>query len=135
MQKLFDKTADMSVKPVKTENDYQAALAEIDAIFDAQPNTPDGDRLDVLTTLVEAYEAMRYPIPSPDPIEAIKYFLEARSLATEDLEPYIGSRSKVEEVLNRRRALTIDMIRRLHAGLGISADILIRPYHLIRNST
>ena len=118
----------MNIRPIKTEADYQAALAEIEQLFDAQPDTPEGDRLDVLTTLVEAYEADREPIAAPDPIEAITYYLESRGLTRRDLEPYIGSRARVSEVLNRKRGLTLDMIRRLHTGLGIPAEVLIKPY-------
>ena len=118
----------MDIRPIKTEADYQAALAEIEQLFDAQPDTPEGDRLDVLTTLVEVYEAEHEPIAAPDPIEAINYYLESRGLTRRDLEPYIGSRARVSEVLNRKRGLTLDMIRRLHTGLGIPAEVLIKPY-------
>jgi HTH-type transcriptional regulator / antitoxin HigA len=118
----------MDIRPIKTEADYQAVLAEIDHLFDAQPDTPEGDRLDVLTTLVEAYEDDREPIAAPDPIEAIKYYIDSRGLTRRDLEPYIGSRARVSEVLNRKRGLTLEMIRRLHTGLGIPAEVLIKPY-------
>jgi len=121
----------MEIKPIKTKADYRAALAEIERLFDAVPGTPDGDRLDVWTTLVEVYEAQHYPIPLPDPVEAILYHMESRGLSRGDLEPYIGSRARVAEVLNRKRALSIDMIRRLRAGLGISADVLIQPYAVV----
>jgi HTH-type transcriptional regulator/antitoxin HigA len=118
----------MDIHPIKTEADYHAALAEIERLFAAEPDTSDGDRLDLLTTLVEAYEAHRHPIAAPDPIEAIVYHLESRGLARRDLEPYLGSRARVSEVLNRKRPLTLEMIRRLHTGLGIAADVLIQPY-------
>ncbi|MFL5803013.1 MAG: type II toxin-antitoxin system HigA family antitoxin [Roseiflexaceae bacterium] len=118
----------MDIRPIKTEADYRTALAEIEQLFAAEPDTPDGDRLDLLTTLVEAYEAHVYPIATPDPIEAIVYYLESRGLARRDLEPYLGSRARVSEVLNRKRPLTLEMIRRLHTGLGIPADVLIQPY-------
>ncbi len=118
----------MDIRPVNTEADYQAALAEIERLFDAAPNTPAGDRLDVLTTLVQAYEARHYAIPAPDPVEAIKYYMESRGLSRGDLEPYIGSRARVAEVLNRKRSLSLEMIRRLSSGLGIGADVLIQPY-------
>lgn len=118
----------MEIRPIRTEADYQAALAEIERLFDAAPSTPDGDRLDVLTTLVETYEAQHYPIPEPDPVEAIKYIMESRGLSRSDLEPYIGSRARVAEVLNRKRPLSLSMIRRLYAGLGIPAEVLVRPY-------
>lgn len=124
----------MDIKPIKTEKDYQSALREIDLLFNASPDTQEGDRLDVLTTLVEAYEDKHYSIPLPDPIESIIYHIESRSLSRHDLAPYIGSRSRVSEVLNRKRALTINMIRRLHAGLGIPAEILIQPYSLAKTA-
>lgn len=117
-----------TIRPIKTKRDYQAALKEIERLFEAKPNTPDGDRLDVLTTLVEAYEAQHEPIPQPDPIEAIYYYMESRGLARRDLEPYLGSRARVAEILNRRRPLTLEMIRRLHIGLGLDPRILIQPY-------
>lgn len=119
----------MDVKPIKTEKDYQAALEEIEHLFDVEPNTPEGDRLEVLVTLVEAYESKHHPIFPPDPVEAIKYHLESRGLSRRDLEPYIGSRARVSEILNRRRRLTLRMIRNLEAGLGIPAEILIQPYN------
>ena len=118
----------MDIRPVKTEADYQAALAEIERLFDAAPNTLEEDRLDVLTTLVQAYEAQHYAIPVPDPVEAIKYYMESRGLSRDDLEPYIGSRARVAAVLNRKRFLSLEMIRRLSIGLGIGADVLIQPY-------
>lgn len=97
-------------------------------MFDATPGTPEGDFLEVWTTLVEAYEEMKYDIPLPDPIEAIMYHMESRGLSPRELEQYIGSSEVVDEVLSRKRPLSIEMIRRLHAGLGISADVLIQPY-------
>lgn len=120
----------MDIRPIKSEADHLAALSEIERLFDAQPDTPDGDRLDVLTTLVEAYEAEHEAIAAPDPIEAILYHLESRGLTRRDLEPYIGGRARVSEVLNRKRALSLEMIRRLHASLGIPAEVLIQPYGL-----
>lgn len=122
----------MDIRPIKTEADYQAALEEIERLFDAAPDTPEGDRLQVLSTLVEAYEESRYPLPLPDPIEAIKYYMESRGLSRRDLEPYIGSRGRVSEVLHRRRPLTIEMIRRLHGEPGIPAEVLIQPYEYER---
>jgi HTH-type transcriptional regulator/antitoxin HigA len=118
----------MSIKPIKTETDYRVALEEIEHLFDAVPGTPESDRLEVLTTLVEAYEEECHPIPLPDPIEAIQYYMESRGLSRRDLEPYIGSRARVAEILNRRRPLSLSMIRRLEVGLGIPAKILIQPY-------
>jgi HTH-type transcriptional regulator/antitoxin HigA len=117
----------MNIRPVKTEADYRAALEEIERLFNAVPGTPESDRLEVLTTLVEAYEEKHYSIPKPDPIEAILYHIESRGLSRRDLEPYIGNRALVTEVLNRKRTLTLTMIRRLHVGLGIPADVLIQP--------
>ena len=122
----------MSMRPIKTETDYDRALAEIETVFDAQPDTPEGDKLEVLTTLVEAYERKHHPVLPPDPIEALLYHLESRGLTRRDLQPYIGSRARVAEVLNRRRALTMAMVRRLHEGLGISAEALIQAYPLDR---
>jgi HTH-type transcriptional regulator/antitoxin HigA len=120
----------MDIKPIRTQRDYKAALAQIERLFDSKPGTPDGDRLEVLATLVEAYEQQHYPMLPPDPVEAILYFMESRGLGRKDLEPYLGSRAKVSEVLNRRRPLSIEMIRRLHDGLGIPAEVLIQPYEL-----
>jgi HTH-type transcriptional regulator / antitoxin HigA len=118
----------MNVRPIRTDDDYRNALREIEQLFDALPNTPEGDQLDVLATLVEAYEAQHFPIPTPDPIEAVLYCMESRDLSRRDLEPFIGSRARVSEVLNRRRPLTLEMIRKLHVGLHIPAEVLIRPY-------
>ena len=118
----------MDIRPIKNETDYEAALVEIERLFNAEPGTPEDDRLEVLVTLVEAYETDHYPIPAPDPIEAIKYYMESRGLTRADMEPYIGSRARVAEVLNRKRPLSLHMIRRLCEGLGISADVLLQPY-------
>jgi HTH-type transcriptional regulator/antitoxin HigA len=120
----------MRIRPIKTKADHREALKAIEKLMGARPGTPDGDRLDVLTTLVERYEEQVDAIEPPDPIEALRYHMESRGITRRDLEPFIGSRARVAEVLNRRRALTIDMIRRLHEGLGISAEVLIRPYDL-----
>lgn len=120
----------MNIKPIKTESDYQSALAEIERLFDTEPGTAEGDRLEILTTLVEAYEEQRYDIPQPDPIEAIKYYLESRGLSPSNLEPLLGDNATVAEVLNRKRPLSIDMIRQLRLRLGISADVLIQPYSI-----
>lgn len=124
----------MEIRPIKNDADYQAALKEIERLFDAAPATPEGDCLEVWTTLVEAYEDEHYHIPAPEPVDAIIYHMESRGLSPQDLEPYIGSRPRVAEVLSRKRALTIDMIRQLHAGLGISADVLIKPYAVIKTA-
>lgn len=130
MLKRFNGESVMEIKPIKTDTDYQSALNDIENLFDAAPGTPDGDRLEVLTTLVDAYEEQNHPIPLPDPIEAIKYYMESRRLSRRDLERYIGNGEKVDNILDRKVALTIDMIRKLHSRLGISADILIQPYSL-----
>ena len=124
----------MMIKPIKTEADYQAALKEIEHLFDATPGTREGDRLEVLTTLVEAYEEKHFPLPLPDPIEAILYYIETRGLTRRDLERYIGSRARVSEVLNRKRPLTMEMIRNLHKGFGIPAEVLIQPYRTLKTA-
>jgi HTH-type transcriptional regulator/antitoxin HigA len=116
------------IKGNKTRADHRPALKEIERLMDARPGTPPGDRLEVLTTLVEHYESQHEQIEPPDPIDALLYYMDSRGLKRHDLEPYLGSRARVAEVLNRRRSLTIEMIRKLHAGLGLSADVLIRPY-------
>jgi len=118
----------MEIHPIRTETDYQSALAEIERLWESNPDTPDGDRLDILATLVEAYETRHYPVPAPDPVAALEYWMESRGLNRRDLEAYIGSRARVAEVLNRQRPLTLAMIRRLRQGLGIPAEILIQPY-------
>ena len=115
------------VKPIRTEADYEAALAEVERLWSAKAGTPKGDRLDVLATLIDAYESHHFPMDPPDPIEAIKFRMEQQNLTRKDLEGIVGSRTRVAEVLNRRRGLSINMIRRLHDKLGISTDILIRP--------
>jgi HTH-type transcriptional regulator / antitoxin HigA len=117
---------EIMVRPIRTEADYDAALAEIDALMDAEPGTPEGDRLDVLVTLAEAYEARHWKIPAPDPIEAIRTRMAERGLRPRDLEPMIGSRARVSEVLGRKRALTLPMIRRLSRELDLPADVLIQ---------
>jgi HTH-type transcriptional regulator / antitoxin HigA len=115
----------MDIKPIKSERDYQHALKQIDRLMGARPNTPEGDLLDVLVTLVEAWEEKHWPIDPPDPVEAILFAMEHRGLSRRDLEPFIGSRARVAEVLNHKRSLTLPMIRRLHQGLGIPAEVLI----------
>jgi len=125
----------MDIKPIKTEKEYETALKEIERLFNAEPGTPDGDRLEVLATLVEAYEDELFSIPLPDPIEAIHYYMESRGLTRADIEQYIGSRARVSEILNRKRPLTLSMIQRLHEGLEIPAEVLVQPYKLeISNS-
>ncbi len=115
------------LKPIRTKADHKAALAEVGRLWGARRRTPEGDRLDVLATLIDAFEAEHFPIDPPDPVEAIKFRMEQQGLTRKDLEPIIGTRTRVAEVLNRKRGLSIDMIRRLHDRLGISADVLIRP--------
>jgi len=115
------------VKPIRTKKDHQAALAEVERLWGAKSGTPDGDRLDVLATLIEVYEDIHYPMDPPDPIEAIKFRMEQQGLTRKDLEPLIGTRTRVADVLNRKRNLSIGMIRRLHQRFGISAEVLIRP--------
>jgi HTH-type transcriptional regulator/antitoxin HigA len=115
------------VRPIRTETDYNRALAEVRELWGARGGTARGDRLDVLATLIDAYEAEHFPMDPPDPIDAIKFRMEQQGLARKDIEPFIGTRTRVAEVLNGKRPLSIGMIRRLHEGLGISADVLIRP--------
>jgi HTH-type transcriptional regulator/antitoxin HigA len=115
------------IKPIRTKRDYEAALKEIERLWGAKASTPEGDRLDVLATLIDAYETEHYPMDPPDPIEAIKFRMEQQGLTRKDLEELIGTRTRIAEVLNRKRALSITMIRRLHERLGISAEVLIRP--------
>lgn len=114
------------IRPIRTESDYSAALARIDAIFDAVPGTREADELDVLSTLVEVYEDEMYPIAMPDPISAIQFRMEQQGLRQVDLAPYFGSAAKVSEVLSGKRPLTLKMIRSLQSGLGISADVLVQ---------
>jgi HTH-type transcriptional regulator / antitoxin HigA len=116
-----------NLKPIRSDADYEEALAETERLWGAPSGTPDGDRLDILATLIDAYETRHYPMDPPDPVEAIKFRMEQQGLTRKDLEPLIGTRTRVAEVLNRRRSLSITMIRRLHDRLGISADVLIRP--------
>jgi HTH-type transcriptional regulator/antitoxin HigA len=117
----------MNIHPIRTEQDYKAALRELSAYFDnePEPGTEDGDRFEILATLVEAYETKSFPIQAPDPIEAIRFRMEQGGLTVKDLVPSIGKPNRVYEVLNGRRGLTIDMIRNLHRNLGIPAESLI----------
>ena len=115
------------LKPIRSNADYKRALAEIERLWGAKSGTPAGDRLDVLATLIDAYEAEHYPMEPPDPIEAIKFRMEQQGLTRKDLEPLIGTRTRVAEMLNRKRSLSVAMIRRLNEQLGIPADVLIRP--------
>jgi HTH-type transcriptional regulator / antitoxin HigA len=114
------------LRPIRSERDYEHALAEVEELWGAKAGTPKGDRLDILATLIEAYETEHYPMDPPDPIEAIKFRMEQQGLTRKDLEEILGTRTRVSEVLNRKRGLSINMIRALHDKLGISAEILIR---------
>jgi len=122
----------MEIRPIRTQTDYQEALQEVELLFNAAPNTPEYDRLDVLSTLVEAYEKAYFPIEIPDPIEAIQYYMDTRGWSRRDLEPCLGSRARVSEVLSRKRSLTLEMIRKLNQELGIPAEILIQPYESVQ---
>ncbi len=117
----------MNIRPIRTKADHRAALKEIDALMQARAGTPEGERLDVLVTLVEAWERAHYPMDLPDPVEAIKFRMEQSGLTPKDLVPMIGQLNRVYEVLNGRRALTLPMIRRLHRDLGIPAESLLQP--------
>lgn len=121
----------MILKPIKTKADHKAALEEISKLLDADPGSASAERLEILSILVEDYEESHYPVDPPDPVEAIRFRMEQQGLSRRDLEPYIGSRARVSEVLNRKRPLSVEMIRRLHAGLGIPAEVLIRPYKTV----
>ena len=120
----------MNIQPIKTEGDYLSTMRRIEEIFDAEPNTPEGDELDVLTTLVEAYETRKFVIETPDPVEAIKFRMEQLGLADADLVPFLGQRSRVSEVLNKKRKLSLAMIRNLNHGLDIPLESLVREYPL-----
>ena len=120
----------MDIKPIRTENDYRAALQEIEMLMDAQPGSPAEDRLDVLATLVKVYEDEHFAIPQPSPVAALEYYLESRGLTRKALEPFIGSAQRVSEIMNQRRRLTLAIIRRLETGTGIPASVLIQPYRL-----
>jgi HTH-type transcriptional regulator / antitoxin HigA len=115
------------VRPIRSKRDHAAALKEVERLWGAKAGTRDGDRLDVLVTLIEAYEEEHYPIDPPDPIEAIKFRMEQQGLTRRDLEEIIGTRTRIAEVLNRKRGLSIAMIRRLNERLGIPAEVVIRP--------
>jgi HTH-type transcriptional regulator / antitoxin HigA len=122
----------MEIKPIRNEADYEEALAQIERLWGAREATPDGDRLDVLTTLVEAYEQKHFPMDAPDPIEAIRFRLEQQGLDHRALVGVIGGRSRVYEVMHRKRALSLGMIRRLNAHFGIPAEVLIQPVRPVR---
>ena len=120
----------MDIRPIKDDASHKAALAEIESLMFAKLDTPEGDRLDVLVTLVQAYEAKHYPIDPPDPIEAIKFRMDQAGLKVADMVAFIGPTHRVYEVLNRKRPLTLRMIRKLRSGLGIPADVLISDHEL-----
>jgi len=122
----------MEIKPIRTKADYAGALREIERVWGAKEGTPEGDRLDVLTTLVEAYERKHFPIDAPDPIVAIRFRLEQQGLDHRALVGVIGGRSRVYEVMKRKRTLSLEMIRRLHERFGIPAEVLIRPVRVSR---
>ena len=117
----------MDIKPIKTDADYHAALKEVENLMMARPDTPEGEKLDVMVTLIEAYEAKHFPMDLPDPVEAIKFEMERKRLTVKDLEPMIGKSNRVYEILNHKRSLTLKMIWKLHEGLGIPAESLIKP--------
>lgn len=117
----------MNIKPIKTDADYQAALKEIESLMMAEADSPEGEKLDVLVTLIEAYEAKHFPMDLPDPVAAIKFEMERKGLTVKDLEPMIGKSNRVYEVLNHKRSLTLKMIWKLNRELGIPAESLIKP--------
>jgi HTH-type transcriptional regulator/antitoxin HigA len=117
----------MDIRPIKTDADYRAALNDIENLMMAEPDTVEGEKLYILVTLVEAYEAKHFPMDLPDPVEAIKFEMERKGLTVKDLEPMIGKSNRVYEILNHKRSLTLKMIWKLHEGLGIPAESLIKP--------
>lgn len=117
----------MDIKPIKTDADYQTALKEIESLMMAEADSPEGEKLDVLVTLIEAYEAKHFPMDLPDPVAAIKFEMERKGLTVKDLEPMIGKSNRVYEVLNHKRSLTLKMIWKLNRELGIPAESLIKP--------
>jgi len=129
----------MEIKPIHSETDYQSVLKEIEKLMESQPGTSEGDRLEVLVTLVEAYEAKHFPIPEPDdPVQVLEYYMESRGLSRSDLVAYLGSKERVSEVLSRKRGLSLEMIRLLHAGLGIPADLIMgksRHHHSMKTKS
>jgi len=120
----------MELKPIRTEAEHAEALADIERLWDAPEGSPEADRLEVLAMLVEAYEKAHFPIEAPDPVAFLEYVMDVRGLTRKDLEPYIGPRGRVADIMNKTRPLSVAMIRRLCAGLGLPADVLIQPYAL-----
>lgn len=116
----------MNIKAIKSDQDYRESLKTVEALMMAEPNTADGEKLDVMVTLIESYEAKNFPLDLPDSVEAIKFEMERKGLTVKDLEPMIGKSNRVYEILNRKRSLTLAMIRKLHANLGIPAESLIK---------
>jgi HTH-type transcriptional regulator/antitoxin HigA len=123
----------MELKPIRTKKEYQAALAEAELLWEAPVKSPEADRLDVLTLLIEQYERRHFPIVDPDPIDFLTHVMEARGMTRKDLEPYIGPRGRVSDIMNRIRPMSLEMIRRLSEGLNLPAEVLIRPYPLRRD--
>ncbi len=117
----------MDIKPIKSDADYRAALKEVESLMMSAPDTPEGEKLDVMVTLIEAYEAKHFTMDLPDPVAAIKFEMERKGLTVKDLEPMIGKSNRVYEILNHKRSLTLKMIWKLHEGLGIPAESLIKP--------
>lgn len=124
----------MNPKPIHSDTEYRAALAQIEGLWDAPEGSEEADQLDLLAMLVERYEQNNYPFDAPDPIDFLMYVMDVRGLTRKDLEPYIGPRGRVSDILNRVRPLTLDMIRRLSAGLGLPAAVLIKDYPLRREA-
>lgn len=118
----------MNIKLIKTENEYKSALARLEKIFDAEPGTKEGDELEIIALLIEKYENEKYPIEAPDPIEAIKFRMEQLGYKQKDLEEIIGYKGRVSEILNKKRKLTLEMIRRIHNTLHIPTDVLVQEY-------
>lgn len=116
------------MRPIKNKKDYQAALDRLEIIFDAKPGTPEGDELEVLGILIDKFEQENYPIDYPDPIEAIKFRMEQMGYSQSDLAKVVGLKSRASEILNKKRKLTLEMIRQLHQALGIPTDVLIQNY-------
>jgi len=119
----------MKIRPIRTDADHEAALKEVERLWNAAPGSPDADKLDILATLIEAYEAKRYPLPAVDPIDFLKAHMEATGRQQSDLAALLGSKPRASEILNRKRVLTVEMIYKLHAAWGIPAEALVRPYH------
>jgi HTH-type transcriptional regulator/antitoxin HigA len=128
MTESTQKIYNMKIKPLKTKKDYQQAMNRMESIFDARPGTPEGDELEILGILVEKYEAVHYPIDFPDPIEAIKFRMEQLGFNQKDLANIIGFKSRVSEIMNGKRKLSLDMIRKINTRLNISTDVLIKEY-------